>query len=61
MVSLLKLWKFHYLRDTMRVRVGAVDRVMRNFKSGSIMRRDLVPLLTSGGLPLGAKGRLYSA
>lgn len=49
------------LGDTERVRRGAVDRVMTNIRSGWIMYRDLVPLLTSRGLPLGANGRLYSA
>ena len=34
---------------------------MTRIRSGWIKFRDLVPLLASGGLPLVAKGRLYSA
>ena len=50
-----------WLRNTVGVRRGAVDSVITRIKSGWSKFRDLVPLLVSRGLPLGANGRLCSA
>ena len=47
-------WKiFYFLGDTMGIRKGAVDSV----RGGWCKFRDLVPLLASRDLPLGARGR----
>ena len=43
-----------YLGDTIKVSVGALDSVKTRI-------RHLVSFLASNGLPLGIKGRLYSA
>ena len=40
---------------------GAFDSVITRIKNGWCKFRDLVLLLASRGLPLGAKGRLYFA
>ena len=52
---------FCYLGDTAGSREGANDSVVTRIRSGWSKFRDLVPLLASKGLALGAKGRLYSA
>ena len=50
-----------YPDDTKGVRGDAVDSIITRIRSGRSKFRDLVPLLASKGLPLGAKDRLYSA
>lgn len=50
-----------YLGDTAGAEGDAVDSVMNQISIGWSNFRDLVPLLGSRGLYLGAKGRLYSA
>ena len=49
-----------YLGETNGATWGATDSVITRIKSGWTKSRDLVPLLASRGLPLGAKGRLES-
>ena len=49
-----------YPDDTKGVRGDAVDSIITRIRSGRSKFRDLVPLLASKGLPLGAKDRLYS-
>ena len=62
MARLLKLWKsFCYLGDTIGARRGVLGSAIRRIRSGWFKFRDLVPLLASGGLPSGAKGRSSSA
>ena len=51
--------EFRYLSDTIGAREGAFDGVITRTRSGWFKVRDLVLLLTSRGLPLRAKGRLY--
>ena len=51
---------FCYLGDTIRARGSAFDSAIIRIKSGQNKFRDFVLLLASRGLPLGAKGRLYS-
>ena len=53
--------KIYYLGRAIETKRGAVDSTMTMIKSGWSKFRDLVPLLASKSLPLGAKGRLYSA
>ena len=60
MTSLLILW-FCYLGYTIGAREVAVDGVITRTRSGYCKFRDSLPLVASRGLPLGAKGRLYSA
>ena len=52
--------KFCYLGDTIRARGDAIDMVLAKTRNGWIKFRDLLPLLATRGLPLGAKCRLYS-
>ena len=59
--SIVLSWKF--LKQWLEwavARVVAVEWVIKSFRSECGMCRNLVSLLTSRGLPLGAKGRLYS-
>ena len=51
--------KFCYLGDTIGAREGTVDCVITRIRNGWSNFRDLVPLIPSRCLPLGAKGRLY--
>ena len=61
MARLLKLSKtFFYLGETIGAKGGVVDGVVTNIRSRRSKFRDLVPLLASRILPLGAKGKLYS-
>ena len=61
-MSLFKiLEKFFYLISTIEARVGAVDIVIVRIRSGLSKFRDLVHMLTRGGLPFRVKGRSYSA
>ena len=53
--------KFCYHGDTTGPTGGAVDSVITRIRSGSGKFRNLVSLFASRGLPIGAKGRLYSA
>ena len=52
---------FCYLGDTVGAGGGAVDSVIGWIRNGQSNFRDLVPFLSSRGLPLGAKvkGRLF--
>ena len=62
MVSLFEIVeKLCYLGDTIGDRRGVLASVIRKIRSGWCKFRDLVPLLASTSLPLGAKDRLYSA
>ena len=51
---------FCYLGDTLGARGGAFDSAITRIKTGWHKFRDLMLLLASRGLPLGAKDRLYS-
>ena len=59
--SLEIVWKFCYLVDSIGDRGGAFDSPIPRIRSGWCKVRDLVSLLASRGLSLGAKGRLYFA
>ena len=58
--SLVIVEKLCYLDNTIGARGSAADSAKTIIKSGLSKFRDLVPLLTSRGLPLGEKGK-YSA
>ena len=53
--------EFCYLGDTIGARGGAFDSERTRIRCGWFKFRDLVPLLASRGLSLGARGRSYSA
>ena len=53
--------KFCCLGDIIGARGGAFDSVITSISSGWFKFKDLVSMLASRGLSLGAKGRLYSA
>ena len=53
--------KCYYFGDPIGSRRGAVDSVITKIRSGWSKFRDVVPLLASGNLPLGAKHGLHSA
>ena len=55
------LEKFCCLGDTIGAIGGAGDSVMTRIRTGWSKFRDLMPMLASKGLPLKAKGALYSA
>ena len=62
MASLEKLWKCFVILVTQKEPGGtAFDTVITRIRGGRCKFRDLVPLLSSRALPLGAKVRLYSA
>ena len=57
----LETMKKFYLDGAIVARGGATDSVITKIRSGWYKLTDLVPLFASRGLPLEAKGRLYSA
>ena len=57
----LKIVEKFYLDDTIGVRGGAFNSVITRIRNEWCKFRDLVTLLATRGLPLGEKGRLYSA
>ena len=59
--SLGILKKFCYFCNTIRAGGGAFDSAITRRRGGCCKLSDLVPLLTSIGLPLKPKGRLYFA
>ena len=50
-----------YLGNTIGVRAGVFDSSITKMRSRCCKFSNFVPLLISRGLPMGAKGRLYSA
>ena len=59
--SLEILERFCYLRDTIHAKRSVFGSVITRIRSGWCKFRYLVTLITSTGLPLGAKSRLYTA
>ena len=59
--SLEIMENFCYFGDTVRARKSVLYSVITRIRSRWCKFRDLVPLIVSRGLPLGAKGRRYSA